>query len=60
MFFLITSESVSRKNFIAMRYYGNKIVTAPFKSANAFLRYHGNLLYLGGANKLSAFNIIDN
>jgi hypothetical protein len=57
MIFLISSESAVQKNLIAIRYPSSKVISAPFTSADTFLKIHERLLLIGGGKKLAAFNI---
>jgi hypothetical protein len=57
MFFLVVSESAVRKKLIAIRYPAGIVISAPFSSQDSFLKRKGNLFFVGGGNKLSAFEI---
>ncbi|MDR2864179.1 MAG: WD40 repeat domain-containing protein [Spirochaetaceae bacterium] len=57
MLFLIVSESAMRNNLVAISYPGYKMISAPFNSTDTFLKWHGKRLFVGGGNKLAAFQI---
>ncbi|MDR3324662.1 MAG: WD40 repeat domain-containing protein [Spirochaetaceae bacterium] len=57
MLFLVVSESDKEKRFAAVRYPDHKILSAPFKSADTFLKKRRQVLIIGGGSKLAAFKI---
>ena len=58
--FAITSQGLSDKRFIAIRYPYLIVNEAPFKSNNAFFSRHGKQLYLGGDLLMASFKLEKN
>ncbi|MDR2468746.1 MAG: WD40 repeat domain-containing protein [Spirochaetaceae bacterium] len=57
LLFLIVEDAPEAKRLIAIGDDKQVLISAPFKSASNFLYRHGNDLYVGGGNTLSAFTI---
>jgi hypothetical protein len=57
MLFVALSETAAKKKLIAINYPGNVLLQAPFSGDSAFIKRSGSILFLGGSNKLAAFQI---
>jgi hypothetical protein len=57
MLFLVVSESAAQKKLVAIHYPADIMVSAPFTSQDSFLSRRGKLIFVGGGNKLAAFEI---
>jgi hypothetical protein len=57
LLFLITAEDLRKKNLVAIRLPGTRILDAPFTSETAFLGRRGPRLFIGGGNTLAAFEL---
>jgi hypothetical protein len=57
LLFVIVSQSESRKKLVGIRFPGEIIIEAPFRSGAAFLRRKENQLYVGGGGMLASFKL---
>ncbi|MDR1398575.1 MAG: WD40 repeat domain-containing protein [Treponema sp.] len=55
--FLLTAQNDNEKRLVAMRFPGELIFEAPFRSSNFFLRRQGSRIYIGGNMTLALFEL---
>jgi hypothetical protein len=55
--FLLTAQNDNEKHLVAVRFPGEIIFEAPFRSSNFFLSRQGSHIYIGGNMTLASFNL---